>query len=113
MWGPSDFHDFNSPYKDPLESLPYFVPHFTVPALENKPQNPILDTLNLEHVNSRLPKRFFHPEQLPEELVLLTLDNHVVPEETLHTRTEKLWNNALHRELGVKVRISDLEKDQA
>ncbi len=112
MWNTSDFdYDFSSPFEEPLEHLPHFLPHFSIPTLENKPQNPIMDTLKLERMNAEMPKRYFQPELLPPELALLTLDTDRSPqEEKSRTRIEELWNNAVNRELGVQVCSSSIQK---
>ncbi|KJA27578.1 hypothetical protein HYPSUDRAFT_62653 [Hypholoma sublateritium FD-334 SS-4] len=104
MWNTGDFdYDFSSPFEVPLVNLPQFLPHFSIPTLENKPQNPIMDTLKLEKMNAEMPKRHFQPELLPPELALLTLDtDRLAEEENSRTRIEELWNSAVHRKLGVQ-----------
>lgn len=112
MWDTSDFdYDFSSPFEVSLENLPQFLPRFSIPTLENKPQNPIMDTLKLEKMNAEMPKRHFQPELLPPELALFTLDtDRSAQEEKSRTGIEELWNNAVNRELGVQVCSSNIQK---
>jgi hypothetical protein len=107
MWGHIGFdYDFSAPLDEHAESLlPRIAPSFFVPPLEDKPQNPIMDSLKLEKMNEMKPKRRFQPYQLPQELAILTLDNDFTSkEEETWTRIEELWNNAVIRKLGVRVR---------
>ncbi|KAG5634756.1 hypothetical protein H0H81_000887 [Sphagnurus paluster] len=65
-------------------SLPPLVPHFFVPPLTEKPQNPIMDTLKQE-MEYKNRKPF---PSLPPELNLLTVDQTVEP----HSNTgHNLW----------------------
>lgn len=86
-----------------LDDLPRIMPYFFVPPLEDKPQNPIMESLKLESMNMNVPPRTFHP-QLPQELMALTLDVvHAREDETSSKSVEELWRNAATRKLGVKV----------
>ncbi|KAF8894369.1 gamma-tubulin complex, DGRIP91/SPC98 component protein [Gymnopilus junonius] len=98
----NDFdHEFYVP--PTLDALPQITPHFFVPPLENKPQNPVMENLNLENMNMNMPPRIYHPPQLPRELIALTLDvTHVKGDETSSASVEELWRNAATRQLGVK-----------
>ncbi|PPQ70803.1 hypothetical protein CVT25_000030 [Psilocybe cyanescens] len=105
MFSPlSDFHhEFKS--SPPLDELPRIMPFFFVPPLENKPQNPIMENLKLEQLNTNLlPRRYIQQRPpLPEELVSLALeDNRVRTEENSFKRVEELWKGAATRKLGVK-----------
>ena len=94
-------------FQKPLEELPRLAPHFFVPALENKPQNPIMDILKLETLNTNMPARMYEP-LIPKELAVLSLDtSHIMKElEASPTRAiEELWKQAATRKLGTKVGI--------
>lgn len=98
-----DFSDeFEQLYRPKANDLPQILPRFFVPALENKPQNPILEALNLENINSNLPPRSFQPHLLPQELAALSLN--VVQQEP-EQKVEEIWTNALIRRRGVRVRF--------
>ncbi|KAF4620414.1 hypothetical protein D9613_000179 [Agrocybe pediades] len=69
-----DFSSHNFEMPPALEDLPRITPFFFVPPLENKPQNPIMESLKLEKMNTNLPPRPVPLKQLPDELEALTQD---------------------------------------
>ncbi|KAF7308767.1 Spindle pole body component [Mycena kentingensis (nom. inval.)] len=69
-----------------VAQLPALPPSFFLPRLTDKPQNPILDSLNL-HNSATAP-----PLTLPRELPSLTCDPH--PQQTQSPR-ESVWVDAL------------------
>ncbi|KAF8149545.1 Spc98 family-domain-containing protein [Crassisporium funariophilum] len=83
-----------------MNDLPRVIPRFFVPPLENKPQNPIMETLKLEDMNSNLPTRSYKPQYLPPELAILSLGR-PTEEESAYS-VEQLWTNALIRKAGLK-----------
>ena len=95
--------DFEQFYRLKANDLPQVLPRFFVPPLEDKPQDPILEALKLENINSNLPPRLFQPHLLPQELAALSLN--VVQHEP-ETKVEDIWRNALIRRRGVRVRLS-------
>lgn len=97
--------DFGQLSRPKASDLPQIVPHFFVPPLEDKPQNPILEALNLENINSNLPPRRFKPHLLPQELAALSLNVSEVNEQEPETKIEEIWKNALIRRRGVRVRF--------
>lgn len=96
--------DLGTRFHDPLNELPCIVPSFFVPELENKPQNPIMDSLKLEKLNTNLPVRSLGVERLPDELAILTLPEDLEGSRSA-TAVEQLWMNALQRRKGAKVRL--------
>ena len=96
-------------YRPKANDLPKIVPRFFVPPLQDKPQNPILDALDLEIINSNLPPRLFQPHLLPQELAALSLNVGqivvVEQEEEPETKVEEIWTNAFIRKRGVRVRF--------
>ena len=97
--------DFGQLYQPKAHDLPQIVPRFFVPPLEDKPQNPILEALNLESINSNLAPRLFQPHLLPPELVALSLNANQIVEQEPEAKVEELWKNALIRRRGVRVRF--------
>ena len=93
--------DFGQLYQPKANDLPQILPRFFVPPLEDKPQNPILEVLDLESITSNLPPRLFQPHLLPQELTSLTLN---VSQEH-ETKVEEIWTNALVRNIGDRVRF--------
>ena len=93
--------DFGQLYRPKANDLPQILPRFFVPPLEDKPQNPILEVLDLESITSNLPPRLFQPHLLPQELTSLTLN---VSQEH-ETKVEEIWTNALVRNIGDRVRF--------
>ncbi|KAF8800245.1 gamma-tubulin complex, DGRIP91/SPC98 component protein [Phlegmacium glaucopus] len=91
--------DFRQLYRVKSNYLPQIVPCFFVPPLEDKPQNPILEALKLENINSNLPPRLFQPHLLPQELAVLSLGT--VDQEP-EAKVEEIWKNALIRKRGVR-----------
>ena len=104
----SDFsHEFD--LQTPLEDLPRLAPRFFVPPLENKPQNPIMESLRLEALNMNIPARSYEPV-LPKELAVLSLDTSQIIKDlegSPATAIEELWMQAATRKLGTKVGIFD------
>ena len=94
----SDFsHELD--FQTPLEHLPRLAPHFFLPPLENKPQNPIMENLKLEALNMNMPTRSYEPV-LPKELTVLSLDASQIMKqsEVLSARAiEELWMQAVTR----------------
>ncbi|KAF5328834.1 hypothetical protein D9619_011684 [Psilocybe cf. subviscida] len=93
--------DLGIRFHDPLNELPRIAPSFFVPELENKPQNPIMDSLKLENLNTNLPLRALRVEKLPDELAILTLPEDLEDSRS-PTAVEQLWVNALQRRKGAK-----------
>jgi len=94
-------------FQKPLEDLPRLAPHFFVPPLENKPQNPIMDILKLEALNSNMPARSYKP-LIPKELAVLSLDTSPLMKEPQGSPTraiQELWMQAATRKLGTKVGV--------
>jgi len=94
--------DFGQLYRPKANDLPQIVPRFFVPPLEDKPQNPILEALKLENINSNLLPRLF---QLPEELAALSLNVSQIVEPEPKAKVEEIWKNALIRRRGTVVRF--------
>ena len=97
-------NDFGQLYR-PKDDLPQIVPRFFVPPLKDKPQNPILEALKLESINSNLPPRLFQPHLLPRELVDLSIKTNQIVEQEPEAEIEDIWKNALIRTHGVRVRF--------
>ncbi|KDR74981.1 hypothetical protein GALMADRAFT_69458 [Galerina marginata CBS 339.88] len=95
--------DFNNEFDlPPLDDLPRVMPYFFVPPMENKPQNPIMENLKLEKMNTSIPPRRLHPPLLPKELSSWTLEiAHTREQERSPNTVEELWRNANIRRLGV------------
>jgi hypothetical protein len=94
-------------FQRPLEELPRLAPHFFVPPLENKPQNPIMDILKLEALNTNMPARNYE-RLIPEELAVLSLDTSQIMKELEGSPTrviQELWMQAATRKLGTKVGV--------
>lgn len=110
MWPTFDqLSDFSHglDFQRPLEDLPRLAPHFFVPPLENKPQNPIMDILKLEALNTNMPARSYEP-LIPKELAVLSLDASQIMKELEGSPTkaiEELWMQAATRKLGTKVGV--------
>jgi hypothetical protein len=94
--------DFEQLYRPKANDLPQILPRFFVPPLEDKPQNPILEVLNLESITSNLPPRLFQPHLLPQELTDLSLN---VTQQRPETKVEDIWAKALIRSRGDRVRF--------
>ena len=94
--------DFGQLYRPKANDLPQILPRFFVPPLEDKPQNPILEVLELESITSNFPPRLFQPHLLPQELTALSLD---VSQQQPETKVEEIWTNALVRSRGDRVRF--------
>lgn len=97
--------DFGQLYRPKANDLPQILPRFFVPPLEDKPQNPILEALNLESITSNLPPRLFQPHLLPQELAALSLNVSQVVQQQPETKVEEIWTNALIRSRGDRVRF--------
>ena len=100
IWRDYSFQEFEDE-PAPMPGLPEILPRFFVPPLEDKPQNPIMDTLKLARINQSLPKRPRDIPRLPHELAFLVADasgsdNHL-------DDMDQLWRSALTRTLGVRV----------
>lgn len=96
--------DFGQLYRPKANDLPQILPRFFVPPLEDKPQNPILEVLELEKITSKLPPRLFQPHLLPQELTALSLNIGQVVQQT-DLKVEEIWTNALVRNRGERVRL--------
>lgn len=96
MWRPNlpDIEDIEE-----LRELPRVFPHFFVPQLSDKPQNPIMDTLTLTATNKALPPRPI-PPSLPPELLILSADLEPVAD---YRTTSSLWTQAVTRTIGQRV----------
>ena len=96
--------DFGQLYRPEanLNDLPQILPRFFVPPLEDKPQNPILEVLNLESITSNLPPRLFQAHPLPQGLADLSLH---VTQQRPETKVEDIWTKALIRNRGDRVRF--------
>ncbi|KAF5386245.1 hypothetical protein D9615_002656 [Tricholomella constricta] len=78
----------------PPNELPSLPPHFFVPPLSDKPQNPIMDTLKQEMEARKRPPLYY----LPQEIGLLVIDSLTQP-------SHNLWSDALTRNLGVRNKV--------
>ena len=84
-----------------LDPLPVLNPHFFIPRLEDKPQNPIMDTLRI--MQNRLHD---HP---PPPTFVLPPELHALSEDTLlfaekrRNALESLWELAASRKSGFGV----------
>ncbi|GLB36953.1 putative spindle pole body component [Lyophyllum shimeji] len=76
----------------PLD-LPPLPPHFFVPPLADKPQNPIMDTLKQEAEHRKRPPL----PRLPPELSLLVVDPPKEPRPRYN-----LWSDALTRDFAIR-----------
>ena len=94
--------DFGQLYRPKANDLPQVLPRFFVPPLEDKPQNPILEVLELESITSNLSPRLFQPHLLPQELTALSLNATQVVQQT-ESKVEEIWTNALVRNRGERV----------
>ena len=97
--------DFGQLYRPKANDLPQILPRFFVPPLEDKPQDPILEVLELESITSNLPPRFFEPRLLPLALTPLSLNVAQVVQQQPETKVEDIWTNALVRNRGDRVRF--------
>ena len=99
--------DFGQLYRPTgkANDLPQILPRFFVPPLEDKPQNPILEVLDLESITSNLPPRLFQPHLLPQELATLSLNVSQAVQQQTDTKVEEVWTNALIRSRGDRVRF--------
>ena len=98
-------HGVETPKDAPLHDLPRLMPRFFVPLLENKPQNPIMDSLKLEEANTNLPTRI-QLQRLPDELLTLSLANFEARgTRASPTSLQELWDSAAQRKLGVRVSL--------
>lgn len=97
--------DFGQLYQPKATDLPQIIPRFFVPPLEDKPQNPILEVLELESITSNLPPRLFQPHILPQKLTDLSLNVSQVVQQQPETKVEEIWTNALVRNRGDRVRF--------
>ena len=103
--------DFNLDIKlsPGLDSLSRIMPHFFVPTLEDKPQNPIMENLKLESMNTTMAPRAFRPVRLPQELMTLAMD--IAPlggTQSYSQSVEEMWRNAVVRKRGVKASMVSL-----
>jgi hypothetical protein len=102
IWRDYSFQEFDDELA-PMPGLPEILPQFFVPPLEDKPQNPIMDTLKLARINQSLPKRPKNTPRVPHELAILVAD---ASESDNHLDDlDKLWRSALTRTLGMRVRF--------
>lgn len=76
----------------PMESLPPISPHFFVPRLCEKPQNPIMDTLKLSSTHSFTLSK---PALLPELSILVadTCGHLLFPRDT--KSEDAIWTEAM------------------
>ncbi|TFK94615.1 hypothetical protein K466DRAFT_476152 [Polyporus arcularius HHB13444] len=81
-------------------SLPELRPQFFIPRLEEKPQNPIMDTLRLWKNRSRLQVDLVaQSHMLPPELQLLSEDV-IKFEQAKRDQLESIWTRAVSRRHG-------------
>ncbi|KAF8070027.1 gamma-tubulin complex, DGRIP91/SPC98 component protein [Lyophyllum atratum] len=80
----------------PPMNLPPLPPHFFVPPLSDKPQNPIMDTLKQDAERYEKPPLPY----LPPELSLLVMDPPA--ESRALGLSYDLWADALTRDLGIR-----------
>ncbi|KAF9526505.1 Spc98 family-domain-containing protein [Crepidotus variabilis] len=90
-----------------LQDLPRIMPHFFVPALEDKPQNPIMESLGLEKANTLLPERkprSFALSDDPSGLSVRVLKppEIAIVEEDRIAEVQALWLGAVVRKSGVR-----------
>ena len=109
MWHDSDqllniSDDFGQLFRPKANDLPQILPRFFVPPLEDRPQNPILEVLDLESITSNLTPRLFQPHLLPQELTALSLNFSQVAQQH-EPKVEEFWTNALVRNRGDRVRL--------
>jgi len=106
VWHPLPLEEFEGYELEKLSfipELPKIVPNFDVAPLEDKPQNPILDSLKLSETNESLPKR------QPLASLLASLPPLLRIEPPLLTKEEQdleFWKAALERRAGVRVCFS-------
>ncbi|RPD78227.1 hypothetical protein L226DRAFT_558242 [Lentinus tigrinus ALCF2SS1-7] len=86
---------------DPMiHALPELRPHFFIPRLEDKPQNPIMDTLRLWQNRSRPQDVCMErTPTLPPELQLLSEDV-LKFEQAKRSELESIWTRAVSRRHG-------------
>jgi hypothetical protein len=77
-----------------MDDLPPILPKFFVPRLEDKPQNPIMDTLRLssENIQSHMPR---------ELAIISTISDPPRPPR----RTNNLWLEAMSHNSGIRVHM--------
>ena len=88
----------------PLPALPHVKPFFFVPPLEDKPQNPIMDSLKIEEANINLPKRTTRTKSRVETE---TKDRGTLPGSVEETK-RMLWTEAAMQKTQVPVAFSQL-----
>jgi len=105
VWHPLPLEDFEGHELERLSYiplLPKIVPNFDVAPLEDRPQNPILDSLKLSKANENLPKR----RPLVDALAALPPLVYIEPPSlTKEERDLEFWKAALERRAGVRVRF--------
>lgn len=88
----------------PICALPELRPQFFIPRLEEKPQNPIMDTLRFWQHRSQLQDDFMAQTRvLPQELRLLSEDV-LKFEQAKRDQLESIWSQAVSRRHGSMVR---------
>ena len=73
-----------------LDLRPHVLPSFFVPRLRDKPQNPIMDTLDLIHKPSAIPPRLAHELES-------WLDTACTPHNATQEKQDDLWDIAAGR----------------
>lgn len=91
------------------DELPNLVSTLSIAPLEDRPQNPILDTLLLSKANSELPKRTAPPPRpVPPAVSLGPNSNDILKSEPSKDSWQSqfdLWRQALENKPGKKVRL--------
>ena len=86
-------------------ALPEIPPQFFIPRLEDKPQNPIMDTLQLMYRRADEQKPpSYSPSLLPPELNLLSEEISKFEQEKRVQRLDAIWELAMSQRLGKMVR---------
>ena len=87
-----------------VSALPELPPQFFVPRLEEKPQNPIMDTLRIMKGNMSVQSVIEPMHHMPLELHLLSEDLAVFEQEKKRIRLESVWEQAVSRNRRYVVR---------
>ena len=78
-------------------------PQFFIPRLEDKPQNPIMDSIRLMQ-NHPIGAQTYATPSLPLELRLLSEDIGQFEQDKRQLRLEPLWELPISRKVGHMVR---------
>lgn len=83
-----------------IHALPKILPHFFTPHLTDKPQNPIMDALNLSIQNNKESIRY---SEIPKELGIIAAEFRDAPR---RPQPNALWYEMVHRKVVAQVRVS-------